>query len=106
MIVDNGLTTKRWTKSLRKLCVLCDSAVKENEKHGKPQRRRGRRVYAENFKSRSPLEIHLPAWRVRSHNQANVQSELFTHRPRRIVTRVIDVRGRKRADVQCYWPRD
>ena len=100
MIVDNGLTTKRWTKSLRKLCV---SAVKENEKHGKPQRRR---VYAENFKSRSPLEIHLPAWRVRSHNQANVQSELFTHRPRGIVARVIDVRGRKRADVQCYWPRD
>jgi len=32
---------------LRKLCVLCDSAVKENEKARKPQSQRGRRAYAE-----------------------------------------------------------
>ena len=34
-------------KSLRNLCVLCASAVKENENACKPQRRRERRGYAE-----------------------------------------------------------
>src|SRR5262249_50993945 len=33
--------------TLRDLCVLCASAVNENEKPCKPQRRRGRRGHAE-----------------------------------------------------------
>src|SRR5689334_22553533 len=40
---------------LRKLYVLCASAVNSASNYHSPQRRRGRRVYAE--RSRSPLDI-------------------------------------------------